>query len=74
MFEYLIALELGRRVSGVEISGYELPEWGLVSEPGQPLPPGTPLLENHLLPLTEAARHLRDGLVAEVESGRAVTS
>jgi hypothetical protein len=67
MFEYLIALELGRRVPGLEISGYELPEWGLVSESGPPLPPGTPLLENHLLPLADATRYLRDGLVAEVE-------
>ncbi len=67
MFEYLIALELGRRVPDLEISGYELPEWGLVSPPGAPLPSGTPLLENHLLPLADAVEYLRRGHVEEVE-------
>lgn len=66
MLQFLLATRVRRDVPGLEISGYRLPEWGLVGDPGASVPPTAPLLRGHVVPLALVRRLLRAGVPMRV--------
>ena len=62
MLQYLLAMRTRRDVPGLEVSGYHLPEWGLVAESDASVPPTAPLLRGHVVPGALVRRLLRAGV------------
>jgi hypothetical protein len=66
MIQYMFARALEARVPGAVLSGYRLPEWGLVSQPPQTMPERTLVLTGQQFDLEELALRLRGDEVQAV--------
>ena len=62
MLQYLLAMRIRREVPGLEVSGYHLPEWGLVDDDATVVPPSAPLLRGHVVPHALVRLLLRAGV------------